>query len=460
MELDLRSFLNLLKAHGELLEINHEVQSRYEITAVLKEALKLEGAPAVIFNQVNGYAGQKVVGNLLANREKLALALGCNATELRDTYLEKRSTNLEPLILKEAAPCQEEIISGEPDLPALLPAPVFHEGDSSPYLTAGVLIAADPVMGTLNTGIHRLELKGKNRLGVFIANPPLTSYLSSAEEKGQALPVAVALGVHPAELLAAAVSIKKDIKSKLNLAGALAGRPVQLVAAKTADLLVPAQAEIILEGNILPGVREKEGPFGESSGYYFTAQSPVIEINTVTFRREPILSVIPPWGAETDIILSAFSGAELWQELNRLIPEVLNVTFLPGSLTFQGVIQVSPSLSKQEIRRLMHLALNLDRRLKHVLVVDEDVDIYDPREVLWALATRFQGDTDLLYLPGLEGYVIDPSVKAGETTKLGFDATARPGGPGEERYRRLSIPRETLIRAQELVATSGKIVRR
>lgn len=460
MELDLRSFLTLLQSRGELLKINHEVQSRYEITAVLKEALKLEGAPAVLFNKVKGYAGQKVVGNLLANREKLALALDCTVRELRDTYLEKRHTNLEPVIVKETAPCQEEIVSGEPDLPALLPAPVFHEGDSGPYLTAGVLIAADPVTGMLNTGIHRLELKGKNRLGVFIANPPLTNYLSIAEEKGQALPVVVALGVHPAELLAAAVSIKKDIKSKLNLAGALAGRPVQLAAAKTTDLLVPAQAEIILEGSILPGVREKEGPFGESSGYYFAAQSPVIEIKTVTFRREPILSVIPPWGAETDTILSAFSGAELWQELNRLIPEVLNVAFLPGSLTFQGVIQVASSLPQQEIRRLMHLALNLDRRLKHVFVVDEDVDIYDPREVLWALATRFQGNCDLLSIPGLEGYVIDPSVEKGETTKLGFDATARPGGPREERYRRLTIPRETLTRAQEIVAAGGKAVRR
>jgi 2,5-furandicarboxylate decarboxylase 1 len=265
------------------------------------------------------------------------------------------------------------------------------------------------------------------------------------------MPAVVALGLHPAELLAAAVSIKKDIKSKLNMAGALVGRPVPLVPAKTVDLPVPALAEIILEGKLLPGLREKEGPFGESSGYYFTAQSPVMEISAVTMRRRPVLSVIPPWGAETDIILSAFSGAELWQELNRLVPGVLDVAFLPGALTFQGVIRVASSLSRQEVRRLIFLALNLDRRLKHVIVVDEDVNIHDSREVLWALATRFQGGNDLICLRGLEGYVIDPSVEKGETDKVGFDATARPGGPAAERYRRLSIPQEAITRAKELL---------
>ncbi|MEW5922331.1 MAG: UbiD family decarboxylase [Bacillota bacterium] len=451
MEADLRSFLNDLNEKGELLQVGEEVRPHFEITAVLKEVLGEQGGPAVLFENVGGYPGKKVVGNLLASRHKLALALGCAVTELRDVYLQKRAAALAPEMVKGAAPCQEEIISGEPDLPALLPVPLFHQGDAGPYLTAGVLIARDPISGKLNSGIHRLQLKGTNRLGVFLANPPLSDYFHRAEQQGKPLPAAVALGLHPAELLAAAVTIKQGLNSKLELAGALAGRPVPLVPARSVDLPVPALAEIILEGEILPGVREKEGPFGESSGYYFAAQSPVMEIRAVTFRREPILSVIPPWGIETDIILSAFSGAELWQELNKLVPEVLDVAFLPGSLTFQGVIQVAPTLSRREVRRLIHLALNLDRRLKHVVVVDEDVDIHSPREVLWALATRFQGAEDLLCLHGLEGYVIDPSVKEGETAKLGFDATARPGGPAGERFRRLTLPRTATARAKEIL---------
>ncbi len=451
MAVDLRSFLTSLQEHGELLQVAETVQSHFEITAVLKEVLGEHGGPAVLLENVAGYPGKKVVGNLLASRKKLALALGCAVTELRDFYLEKRSAALDPVMISGAAPCQEEIITGEPDLPALLPVPLFHEGDVSPYITSGVLMTRDPRSGELNTGIHRLQLKGRNRLGVFLANPPLSDYFHQAEQTGKPLEAIVALGLHPAELLAAAVSIKKGINSKIGLAGALAGRPVPLVPARSVDLPVPALAEIILEGALLPGIREDEGPFGESTGYYFQNQSPVMEIRTVTMRREPILSVIPPWGVETDIILSAFTGAELWQELNRLMPEVLDVAFLPGSLTFQGVIQVAPTLSSRDVRRLIHLALNLDRRLKHVVVVDEDVDIHNPREVLWALATRFQGKKDLLCLHGLEGYVIDPSTEAGETSKVGFDATARPEGPSGERYRRLTLPKKALIRAKELL---------
>ncbi len=451
MAVDLRSFLADLTENNELLRVEEAVQPQFEISAILNEVLGEQGGPAVLFANVKGYPGQKVVGNLLASRQKLALALGCDNTEIRDFYLEKRSATLKPEMVSEAAPCQEEVYTGELDLPALLPVPLFHTGDAGPYLTSGVIIARDPLSGTLNTGIHRLQLKGKNRLGVFLANPPISNYFHQSEQDNKPLPVAVALGLHPAELLAAAVTIKKEINSKMELAGALSGRPVPLVLAKTNDLPVPALAEIILEGNLLPGVREKEGPFGESSGYYFQAQSPIMEIQAVTCRREPILSVIQPRGMETEIILSAFSGAELWQELNRHLPEVLDVAFLPGALTLQGVIQVAPSLSRCEVHRLIYLALNLDRRLKHAVVVDEDVDIHNSREVLWALATRFQGAEDLLCLHGLEGYPIDPSVENAETTKIGFDATARPDGPGSKRYRRVTHPAEAAARAKEIL---------
>ncbi len=451
MEVDLRSFLRQLEAAGELLRIKEEVRHHFEVTAVLKEVLGEQGGPAVLLENVSGYGGKKVAGNLLASRRKLALALDCAEAELREVYLQKRAAGLVPELYQGPAPCQEEVITGELDLPALLPVPLFHEGDAGPYITAGVLMAKDPFSHRLNSGIHRLQLKGKNRLGVFLANPPLADYFKSMEEQGKPLPAAVALGLHPAEILAAAVTLKHGLNSKLELAGALAGRPVPLVPAKSVDLPVPALAEIILEGEIMPGIREKEGPFGESTGYYFENVSPIMEVRAVTCRRNPVLAVIPPWGIETDIILSAFTGAELWQELNRQAPGVLNVAYLPGSLTFQGVIQVAPSLTRQEIRRIIHLALNLDRRLKHVIVVDEDVDIYSFREVLWALATRFQGDRDLIVLSGLEGYVIDPSVENGETTKLGFDATARPGGPAAERYRRLTLPRAAAARAKEIL---------
>ncbi|NLX90156.1 MAG: UbiD family decarboxylase [Firmicutes bacterium] len=451
MDVDLRSYLNDLRKKGELLEIEEEVDLHYEMTAVFKEVSGEQGGPAVLFKNVKGHPNKSVVGNLLASRKKMALALGCNVDELRDTYIKKRFNSLDPVVWDGPAPVQENVVDKEPDLLSLLPAPLFHKGDSGQFLTAGILISRDYLSGEQNIGIHRMQLQGKNLMSAFLSNPPLSEYFKKAEKEGKPLQVAVALGVHPAEMMAAAVPLKKGIKSKVHLAGGLAGRPVPLVKAKSVDLMVPALAEIVLEGQLLPGIRKPDGPFGESTGYYFYAESPVIEVQTVTFRNDPILSLIPPWGIDTEIIISTFSGAELWQELNRLIPEVLDVAFLPGALTFQGVIKVAASLPRHEIRRLIHLALNLDRRLKHVIIVDEDVDIYNPREVLWALATRFQGWRDLISLDNMEGYVIDPSAENGLATKLGFDATARPEGPYSDRYRKVALPEDAVSRAREII---------
>jgi len=190
-------------------------------------------------------------------------------------------------------------------------------------------------------------LKAKNRPGIFLANPPLSDYFRKAEKAGISLNAAVVLGVHSSELLAAAITLKEGERDKLHLAGGLAGRSLLLAPAKTVDLLVSAKAEIFLEGHLLYGIREKEGPFGESSGYYFRGENPVMEVNTVTFRNNPIIPVIQPRAMETDIILSIFTGAEIYQELSKLVPGVLNVAFLPGALTFQAVIQVADGCLRQ-----------------------------------------------------------------------------------------------------------------
>jgi len=457
MEVDLRSYLTELRTRGELLEVKEEVNLRYEITAVLNEVLGEQGGPAVHFKNIKGYPERSVIGNLLASRRKMALALGCKVDELRDTYLKKRFNSLDPVVWDGPAPAQENVVDKELDLLSFLPAPLFHHGDGGQFMTAGILISRDPLTGEQNIGIHRMQLQDKNHITVFLSNPPLSDYFHKAEQEGKPLQVAVALGLHPAEMLAAAVPLKKGIKSKVHLAGGLAGRPVPLVEAKVVDLMVPALAEIILEGQLLPGIRKTDGPFGEATGYYFKGESPVMEVQTLTYRNGPILSIIPPWGTETDIIISTFSGAELWQEFQRLVPGVLDVFFLPGALTFQGVIKVAESLPRKEIRRLIHLALNLDRRLKHVVVVDEDVDIHNPREVLWALATRFQGSRDLVFLHNMEGYVIDPSAEDGEATKIGFDATARPEGPYSDRYKKVSIPQDSLLRAREIIEQTRRL---
>ncbi|MBS4024569.1 MAG: UbiD family decarboxylase [Clostridia bacterium] len=446
----LRDYLNLLEDHNELLIIREEVDPCYELSAILREASGFAGGPAVLFNSVKGFPGRRVVGNLLASRKKMALALNTNEAKLKEAYLTGREKSLPPEVVING-PVQENIVSGEIDLLSILPAPLFHEGDAGHYLTSAVIMAKDPETGEQNAGIHRVQLKGGNRLGIFLANPPIAEYLAKAEKRGEPLPIAITLGWHPAAMIAAAAPVPRGQFTKLHLAGGLLGGPVQLVQAKTVDLMVPADGDIILEGHVLPGIREKEGPFGESSGYYFEHNSPVVEVTAVTHRNDFILQVIQPWGIETEVILAVCSGSELWQELKKKVPGVIDVGYLPGALAFQGVISVAGDMKREEIKRLIHLSLSISSSLKHVIIVDEDIDVHNPREVLWALATRFQAHRDLTVVDGIEGYPIDPSARNNPCAKMGMDATARPGGPMSADFRRLVTPEASKEKAQKIL---------
>jgi 2,5-furandicarboxylate decarboxylase 1 len=446
----LRDYLNLLEEHHELLVVREEVDPCYDLSAILREASGFAGGPAVLFNSVKGFPGRSVVGNLLASRRKMALALKTDEAKLIEAYLTGREKSLPPEVVA-GGPVQENIVEGAIDLLSILPAPLFHEGDAGHYLTSAVITAKDPETGEQHAGIHRVQLKGGNRLGIFLANPPIADCLAKAEKKGESLPVAVTLGWHPAVVLAAAAPLPRGQFTKLHLAGGLLGSPVQLVQAKTIDLLVPADGEIVLEGHVLPGIREKEGPFGESSGYYFEHDSPVIEVTAVSHRNDFILQVIQPWGIETEVILAVCSGAELWQELKKKVPKVIDVGYLPGALSFQGVISVAGDMNREEIKRLIHLSLSTSLSLKHVIIVDEDIDVHNPREVLWALATRFQAHRDLTVIDGIGGYPIDPSAKHSSGAKMGMDATARPGGPESLDFRKLRIPETSKEKAKKIL---------
>jgi 2,5-furandicarboxylate decarboxylase 1 len=297
-------------------------------------------------------------------------------------------------------------------------------------------------------GIHRLMVQGGNRLGVLLATPPFTVFHSRAEEQGQPLDVAVALGVDPATLLASVVKVGPRGPDKFEIAGALRGRPLELVSAETVGLEVPARAEIVLEGRILPGVRAPEGPFGENTGYYFSAMSPVVEVTAVTHRREFIYPALCPWTADVDNLLSLAAGTELLGRLRSHVYGVVDLDMIPGTCGFSAVVAVR-GLKPTEVRRLILLALGLDRRLKSVTVVDDDVDIRSPRDVAWALATRFQPDRDTVILGGMEGYVIDPSAAAAGTgSKLGFDATRGPG----PQFDRVTMPAPALAKARSALA--------
>ena len=299
-------------------------------------------------------------------------------------------------------------------------------------------------------GIHRMMFKGGRRFGILLANPPLSLYLANAEKQGKPLEVAVALGVDPALFLASVVKTGPLGPDKMDIAGSLRGAPVELVRALTVDVDVPARAEVVIEGHVLPSVREPEGPFGENTGAYFTNSSPVIEVTAVTHRKDYIFPALCPWTAEIDTLLSLAGGAELLGQLKGLVRGVVDLELVPGTCSFAAVIAVK-DCPGHEVRRLIHLALTLDRRLKVLTVVDDDIDIRDPREVSWALSTRFQPERDTVILGGMEGYIIDPSAGGGGSgSKIGFDATRGAGGA----FDKITQPAAAVARAKAVLGAA------
>ena len=441
---DLREFL--ASVAGDILRVSPEFDPKFEMAALLHET-QSDGR-IVLFENVKGHPGVSVMGNLLSSRARTAKAIGTTEEKLNQTYLNCKKHALSPVMFEGVAPVKEVIHRNPVDVAALLPMLTYHEKDVAPFITCGLVLAKDPATGRRAMGIHRMMFQGGNRFGIFLANPPLSLFFQQAEEEDRPLEIAVALGVDPATLLAAVVKVGATGPDKLEVAGGLRGLPLELTLAETVDIDVLARAEIIIEGHILPGVREQEGPFGENTGYYFSNISPVVEVTAVTHRKDFIFAALCPWTVDVDNLLSLASGTELLGQLQNQIHGVVDLELITGTCGFTAVIAVK-DCQPTDVRRLIQLVLSLDLRLKIVTVVDDGVDIRNPREVSWALATRFQPDRDTVLLDKMAGYVIDPSaVESGTGSKIGFDATRGPG----EQFDAISIPVAAATKARAVLA--------
>jgi 2,5-furandicarboxylate decarboxylase 1 len=255
---DLRGFLSDL-GH-ELVAVDTELDPRHEIAAVLRGLGAAD--PAILCSSIRGYPGVRVSGNLLGGRGRMARAIGTSESELAATYLERTRRGIPPVAAGGSAPVKEVVRIAPRDLLSILPVLTHYEKDVAPFITSGVVLCRDPQTRRRGMGIHRLMVKGGNRLGIFLANPPLSVFHARAEAAGRPLEVAVALGLDPATLVAAVVKSGPAGPDKMDIAGALRGQPVELVRCETVDVEVPARAEAVIEGHVLAGVREPEGPFG------------------------------------------------------------------------------------------------------------------------------------------------------------------------------------------------------
>ncbi|MBI3064148.1 MAG: UbiD family decarboxylase [Deltaproteobacteria bacterium] len=432
---DLRQFLHVLQDRGELLSIEEEVDLRFELSEYLKQFDAMHG-PALLFKSVKGHGGQ-IAGNLIGTKKRLALAFGVKDEEkLLETFLKRRARKIEPRKVR-SGPVKQVIVreQKEVDLTAL-PIPTYHEGDGGPYISCGILVSKSPSSGLRSMGLHRLQIKGKRRMGVHLSNPPISAFAAEAERDGKPLDVAVALGVHPVLLLASVVTSPNE--DKLAIASSLLGSAVEMVRCATVDCEVPAHAELVIEGRVLPNVREKEGPFGETSGYYFSDDSCVIEATGVSHRKEPILQALHPTVQEVALLGGPAGEAEMLRMLRQRGFAVQDLVVNQSS----NRTHVALSLRKKhdgEARQLLYFLLSGVPYIKHAVVVDDDVNVHDAQEIEWAISTRFQADNDLVIVPNLPARSIDPSKKAGEfTTKAGLDATVPMAQ--RERFKRITVP--------------------
>lgn len=440
---DMREFIKKLEKQGELIHIKERLSPKFEIPALMKYFIK-EKNSALFFDNVKGYK-VPVAGNLLGKKRRLAIAMGVKEGDLAEDYLNRRKKPIKPSLVK-SGPVKENILSGKIDILKAIPVLTHHEKDAGPYFTTGVVIAKDPETGIRGMGIHRVQVKGPCTLGIFLNTPPVATFLKKTEKMGKPLEIAIVLGLDPVSFFSSVIWAPEGI-DKFDIAGGLSRRSVSLVKCESIDVEVPAGSEFVLEGRVLPGKRKLEGPFGESSGYYFAFNNPVAEIEVITHRDEPIYHVLLPFAGEEEILID-FS----WQMENKS----LFLNSIPGlkdiSLKNLGLITVA-QVNKQEEGdgiRIIKQLFESGMPNKIIIAVDEDVAIYDNKDLWWAISTRFQPDRDIVIQRDMPGLGIDPSTKQTEsdssgtnvlvtmTSKIGLDATKTL--KDYERYKRIDVP--------------------
>ena len=423
MSQDLRSYLELVESEDELVRISAPVDPVHEVSAlVAKLARERRRRPVLLLENVKGSAFP-VVTNLHAGRRRMALAMNAEPRELQRAFLKAMERPVAPVVV-DTGPVKEVVqTGGDVDLLAL-PQIVHHAADAGPYITAAISFARDPEDGTWNCAYNRLMIMGRDRTSIHItASKHLWEFYQKAEAKGEALPVAFAVGVHPAIGLGALAigSIDEDERA---IMGGILGEPLELVRCETSDLLVPAHAEMVLEGEILPGERTPEGPFSEFTGYSLgQRQREVVRYNAVTMREGALFHDIAVAQVDHLLLSTIPMEANLYRAVRAIVPSVTAVRVPAPYSCYVAIEQRVAGQAKNAILAV----LGADMYIKRVVVVDHDVNIFDDREVAWALGTRCQADRDITVISNTRGSDLDPSTDSdGYTAKWGVDATAKP----------------------------------
>jgi UbiD family decarboxylase len=437
----LREYLDLLASNELLITVEKDVDRSSQVPSIL---FKLSGKGyAVLFKRVKG-SSFPLVGNLVTSRRMLGLALGCDPTRVPQVWYQ-RCKHLVPPVLVDRGPVQEVIRTGTEARLTDLPVVTHAEKDAGPYITAGVVVAKDPDTGIRNLSINRMLLLDEHAAAIRSMPPQQLGVLhAKAEARFEPLPVAVVIGMHPVELMAAATSLPPG-QDELEVAGALRGKPVRLVKCRTVELEVPASAEIVIEGEILPGERVPEAPFGDFMQFYMPeVQSPVLRVTAITHRNDAMYHTIHAGTNDDMHILAPSREAKVLGAVRQAGIEVVAVSLLPTILGC--AISIIKGHEGEGINAAL-AALGTYRWLKSCIVVDQDVNVYDYGELLWAIATRCRPETGILVIPQAAGFPRDP--RGIHQSKVVIDATV-PVGTWEE-FERRRPPGMDTVRLQDFL---------
>ena len=433
MQENFRQFLDRLRQNGELVDLHQAVDIRHIATLVD------QAETALYFHDVIGY-GIPVVSGIIRSRARAMMALGCDTYREIEDRLQQAIDRPIPPKRVNTSPTREVVLLGDDVDLYRLPIPMSSIYDGGPMITAGVVIALDPELG-MNSGIYRFIVKEKNLTGIDIVTPNnMRLFAQRAYEAGKPLPISISIGVHPIEITGSGYRAPLGV-DEMAIAGGIRGAPVELAQCETIDMPYIADAEIVLEAEILPtGWTWPEGRFGEFTrlmgGLHW---NPLVRVKAISMRKDAIYyNLHMPW--ENTWLAAPTRYAAIRQALRTAGVQVKDINVTLGGCAFWHAV-ISIKKSPGEGKNALLAALSV-MDLKHVVVVDDDIDIFDPTDVEWAIATRVQGDKDVIVIPGARAKPLDPSLAQGfgvvpTGAKVGVDATIPEGIP-REHYERIT----------------------
>ncbi|KZX13424.1 3-octaprenyl-4-hydroxybenzoate carboxy-lyase [Methanobrevibacter curvatus] len=410
------NFLEKIENKQEIITISDELDTKYEVLELLKKYPR----DTVLLNNIKN-SDIPILSGISNTREKIAGFLNCKQTEITQKIIKGMENPLKINKFFEISD-EKEYISSKADL-SKIPILTHYKKDGGPYITSGVVFARDPDTGIANSSIHRMLYLDKDKLAIRIVPRNLYTYFQRAKELNKDLDIAIAIGLDPATLLATTTSIPINA-DEMEVANAFKNGDLKLLKCEDSDINVP-EAEIILEGKISISETSKEGPFVDLTDTYDVVRDePVINLSKMHIKKNAVYHSIVPAGFEHRLLQGLPQEPRIFKSVQNTVPTVQNVVLTEGGCCWLHAAIAIKKQNQGDGKNVILAALSAHPSLKHAVVVDEDINIFDPEDIEYAIATRVKGDEDILIIPKARGSSLDPvATPDGTTTKIGVDAT-------------------------------------